>query len=346
MASITFAPTRILLVPAPRRVAEIFDADDLARLRALGELTVIDDRAFTDADFDAAAPGTQIVMGQIDLPRERLERLPQLRAVFNVEGNFTPNIDYAFAMSRGVRVLSVSPVFAEPVAETALGMAIDLARGISRNDRAFRRGEEHYGLDANRDAHTLFRQQVGFIGFGDLGRAIAPLLVPFGVHVRAFDPWLPREYLASLGIEAASLDEVLRVSQTVFVVAGVTSQNQGFLGAAEFARMKRGASLVLVSRAGVVDFDAMLDAAESGHIRVATDVFPEEPLPPGHRARRGEHLLLSPHAAGALDGALRQIGKRVVADAELVARGLPSVMCKQAQPETVALFRSKPVAMS
>ena len=340
------APHRILIVPAPRRIAEIFEPADLARLRALGELTIIEDAPLGDAQFDALAADTDIVIGQIDLPRARLERMPRLRAVFNVEGNFLPNIDYAHAMARGVRVLSTSPVFAEPVAEAALGMAIDLARGISRSDRLFRSGTEKYGLDANRDAFTLFRAQIGFIGFGDLGRAIAPLLVPFGAHLRAFDPWLPREHLESFGIEAASLADLLRLSKLVFVVAGVTSQNQGFLGAAEFASMPRGAALVLVSRAGVVDFDAMLDAAESGHLRVATDVFPQEPLDRDHRARRGDNLLLSPHQAGALDAALRQIGKRVVADAELIVRGLPPMMCKQAQPETVALFRSKPVSMS
>jgi phosphoglycerate dehydrogenase-like enzyme len=340
------SPKRILLAPAPRRVADIFDAADLARLRALGELVIHDDAPVGDAQFDALAPDLELVIGQIDLPRERLERAPKLRAIVNVEGNFLPNIDYAFAMARGIRVLNISPVFAEPVAEAALGMAIDLARGISRSDRAFRHGREQYGLAANRDAYTLFRQQFGFVGFGDLGRAIAPLLAPFGGHVRAHDPWLPDDYIASFGCAPCSLDEVLRRSMVVFVVAGVTSQNQGFLGAAEFAAMPRGASLVLVSRAGVVDFEAMLDAAESGHIRVATDVFPEEPLPAGHRARHGENLLLSPHQAGAMDGALRQIGKRVVADAELIARGLPPLMCKVAQPETVALFRSKPVAMS
>jgi phosphoglycerate dehydrogenase-like enzyme len=129
-------------------------------------------------------------------------------------------------------------------------------------------------------------------------------------------------------------------------VASVTSQNQGFLGAKQFASMQPGTSLVLVSRAGVVDFESMLDFAERGHIRVATDVFPEEPVPADHRARRGENLLLSPHQAGALHSVLRQIGKLVVADAELIARGLPPVMCKPAQPETVTLLRSKPVAKS
>ena len=249
-------------------------------------------------------------------------------------------------MSRGVRVLNISPVFAEPVAEAALGMAIDLARGISRSDRYFREGREKYGLDANRDAYSLRKQTIGFIGFGDLGRAIVPLLAPFQPIIKAYDPWLPSEHIQAFGCTPATLDEVLTGSMVIFVVAGVTSQNQGFLGRDAFLSMQKGASLVLVSRAGVVDFDAMLDVAETGHIRVATDVFPMEPLPLQHRARKNDNLLLSPHQAGALDDALANIGVLVTSDAELIARGLPPCLCKVAQPETVALFRSKPVEKS
>lgn len=337
---------RIFLSPSPRVLRDIFDESDLARLRAMGELVIHEHGPVTEQVFAEQAAAAEIIIGQIDLPRERLDRAPNLRAVFNVEGNFLPNIDYADAARRGIRVLNISPVFAEPVAEEALGLAIDLARGVTRSDRDFRRGREKWGLDANRDAYTLYDSEIGFIGMGDLGKALLPLLVPFRTRVRAFDPWLPTEYLRSLGCEAASLDEVLRCSQTVFVVAGVTSQNQGFLGAKEFASMRQGAGLVLVSRAGVVDFDALLDAAERGHIRVATDVFPQEPLPADHRARRVEDALLCAHQAGALFGVLKEIGKRVVADAELIMRRLPPIMCKVAQPETASLFRSMPISKS
>jgi phosphoglycerate dehydrogenase-like enzyme len=264
--------------------------------------------------------------------------------VFNVEGNFLPNIDYGYCDRAGIRVLNISPVFAEPVAEAALGMAIDLARGVTRSDRHFRQGSEQYGLAANREAFSLFRQDVGLIGLGDLGKAILPLLHPFGCRLRAYDPWLPDDYVRALGCEAALLEEVFRLSRLVFIVAGVTSQNQGFLGAHQFASMQRGSAIVLVSRAAVVDFDAMLDFAEKGHIRFATDVFPEEPLSPEHRARRTSNSILCAHQAGALETAIKRIGKMVVADAELIARGLPPIMCKPAQLETVALFRSRPIS--
>jgi phosphoglycerate dehydrogenase-like enzyme len=337
---------RILLAPAPRTVSEIFDEGDLARLRAVAELVVHDDGPITDAEFAEKAAGAEIIIGQIDLPESRLLRASTLKAVFNVEGNFLPNIDYGYCFRHGIRVLNISPVFAEPVAEAALGMAIDLARGISRSDRSFRQGTEEYGLAANREAFSLFRAEVGLVGLGDLGKAILPLLKPFGCRVRAHDPWLPAEYIQALGCEAASLEDVFRCSRLVFIVASVTSQNRGFLGAQQFAAMQPGSAVVLVSRAGVVDFDALLDFANRGQVRFATDVFPEEPLPQAHPVRRSRNSVLCAHQAGALHSALRGIGKMVVADAELIVRGLPPILCKPAQPETVTLSRSQPVSKS
>jgi phosphoglycerate dehydrogenase-like enzyme len=335
---------RILLAPAPRAVADIFDSGDLAQLRDVGNLIVHEAGPVTDKQFDSMAGDLEIIIGQIDLPESRLNKARSLRAILNVEGNFLPNVDYEYCFRHGIRVLGIGPVFAEPVAEAALGMAIDLARGITRSDRNFRAGTEEYGLAANREAFSLFRADVGFVGLGDLGRAILPLLQPFHCHIRTYDPWLPEEYLRMLGCEAASLEDVFRLSRVIFVVAGATSENQGFLGAQQFSVMPQGAALVLVSRAAVVDFDSLVDFARRGRIRVATDVFPEEPLPAAHPARKAENMLLCAHQAGALDGTIRQIGKMVVADTKLILKGLPPVLCKSAQPETVALFRSKPVA--
>ena len=333
----------IFLAPAPRIVSDIFHENDLLRLRAIGDVVIHEDGPVTDAIFEENAAKAEMIIGQIDLPESRLRRATSLRAVFNVEGNFLSNIDYAYCFRNSIRVLNISPVFAEPVAEAALGMAIDLARGITRSDRHFRQGTEKYGLAANTEALSLFRQTIGFIGLGDLGRAILPLLRPFGCRMRAYDPWLPAEYIQNLGCEASSLDEVLQLSRVIFVVAGATTQNQGFLGAKEFSSMQRGAALILVSRAAVVDFDSMLDFAGKGHIYAATDVFPEEPLPASHRARHTDNVILCAHQAGAMESAIKEIGKMVVADAELIARGLPPILCKVAQPETVDLFRSKPV---
>jgi phosphoglycerate dehydrogenase-like enzyme len=149
--------------------------------------------------------------------------------------------------------------------------------------------------------------------------------------------------LEEQGVESVSLDDVLTKSDVIFVVASVTASNDGFLGAAEFVRMRRGTSFVLLSRAEVVDFEALMVAVKSGHIRAASDVFPQEPMPPDHPVRSLEGFVLSAHRAGALDVAFKQMGKMVLDDMALMTRGLPPVMCRRAERETVSLMRSKPV---
>jgi phosphoglycerate dehydrogenase-like enzyme len=99
-----------------------------------------------------------------------------------------------------------------------------------------------------------------------------------------------------------------------------------------------------MSRAAVVDFDVLLDFVERDHIRLATDVFPEEPVTPSHRVRVTDNTVLCAHQAGAMEATMKRIGNMVVADSELIIRGLPPILCKPAQPETVGLFRSKAVS--
>ena len=107
-----------------------------------------------------------------------------------------------------------------------------------------------------------------------------------------------------------------------------------------------GSVVLLMSRAGVVDFPEFLRQVECGRFRAATDVFPTEPAPPDDPARKIEGLLLSPHRAGSDDGSLFEIGRQTVADADLVLRGLPPLSCRRAQRETVMRSRSKPIERS
>jgi len=123
----------------------------------------------------------------------------------------------------------------------------------------------------------------------------------------------------------------------------VTSENQGFLGADAFASMRKGAAFVLLSRAGVVDFPALMDAVKSGHIVAASDVFPEEPLAQDHPVRTLPGFLRSAHRAGALDIAFKRMGDMVLEDMDLIDRGLPPLRSKRAERETVSRMRSKPV---
>src|SRR5262249_3199319 len=96
---------KILLAPAPRKVAEIFSNDDLARLRAIGDLNIYESVPLSDDVFNEVASDVQMILGQMDLPESRLRKAGALKAIFNVEGNFLPNIDYDYCFAHKIRVL-------------------------------------------------------------------------------------------------------------------------------------------------------------------------------------------------------------------------------------------------
>jgi len=334
----------IVVDPQPRGLSEIFDAPTRARFEQLGEFVVHDGAGRMPADrIERHLPDMALLIGQTDMPTERLERAAKLRAIINVETNFLQNVDYETCLRRGIHVLAPSSAFARPVAEIALGMAIDLCRGVTAADRAFRAGSEKWLLDGAQGCFSLYDSPIGLIGFGDLARAFVPLTRPFGCPIKAYDPWVSDHFMEGFGVGAASLDEVLSTSRVIVIFASVTSENQGFLGRHEFELITPGSVVLLMSRAAVVDFPEFLRQVESGRFRAASDVYPVEPAPADDPARRVDGLLLSAHRAGALADSLFEIGRQTVADAELILRGLPPLSCRRAQRETVARSRSKPI---
>lgn len=336
---------RVIFDPEPRAAEDIFTPADHQRF--LADYDVVPWRGEDRETFYRQhLPDAEVVISQQPMDRDRLDLAPKLRCIVNVETNFLPNVDYEACFQRGVHVIAPSSVFAAPVAEIGLGMALSLARGIHTAHGDFIAGRELYGLDGNHEAELLAGADVGFVGFGDLGRAVHKLLAGFQPTVRAFDPWLPEGVLSRLGVIPASLDEVLSKSRFVFVVATITTENAHLLDATKLGLMQKGAKLLLLSRAAVADFAALKEFAGSGRIHVATDVFPEEPVPANDPIRGVPNILFSAHRAGALTSALQNIGKLVLEDLGQIARGLPPVACKRAERETVTRLRSKPIDKS
>lgn len=332
-------------VPAPRTLDLIFSTDALKDLHERYRIVEADPEDVAGLG-DEVLSEARYIIGQPPLDHDTLRRMPNLRAILNVESNLINNMPYEVLFERGIHVVTTGQVFADPVAEMGLAMALNIARGIVDADLAFRQGRELWGGDGNRSARLLSGADVGIIGFGDLGKALNRVLSGFRARTRVFDPWMPASILRDNGVEPASLENVLTESDFVFVVASVTSENEGFLGAKAFSSMRPGAAFILLSRAGVVDFDALMAAVESGHIVAASDVYPEEPLPLDHKVRTLPGFLRSAHRAGALDSAFKKMGDMVLEDMDLMDRDLPPMRCKRAERETVARMRSKPVTVN
>ncbi len=332
----------VLSSPAPRSLELIFSCEKLSLLHSKYDVVETTDDALASLP-EKTLGAARYIIGQPPISDITLAKLQNLRAVLNVESNLIDNMPYQTIFERGVHVLTTGAVFAQPVAELGLGLALDLARGITHADKAFTQGKELWGGDGNTQARLLSGSNIGIIGYGDLGRALKKVLSGFNASIKVYDPWLPPSVLKESGVVPATLDEVIASTDFIFVVAAVTSENLHFIGEAEFSAMRSGACFILLSRAEVVDFNAMMDAAESGHILVASDVFPEEPLAANHRARGLPNFIRSAHRAGAMDVAFKHMGNMVLEDMELMDRGLPPIRCKRAERETVSRMQSKPV---
>src|SRR5579863_6299377 len=201
----TDARPLIVSIPEPRTLELIFTPTDMSELRSKYRLVEATAEQAAEA-LDLHLPEATYVLGQPALPRALLERAGRLKAVFNVESNLLDNMDYAYCFERGIHVLTTGRVFAEPVAEIGLGLALALERDICGADRAFRAGAELWGGDGNAEARLMLGSEIGFIGFGDLGRALLRLLSGFRPRVRVFDPWLPPSLVAETGAEPATLE--------------------------------------------------------------------------------------------------------------------------------------------
>lgn len=332
----------ILYDPHPRSSKLIFRDEVLQRFHALGNIIEYEGDRMPAGMVEEHLQEAVAIVGQTDMPAERLFRAPRLKAILNVEGNFLPNIDYQACFRSGIHVLAAAPAFSLPVAECALAFAIDLARGITKADRQFRSGTEQYGLAGNPGGYSLSGSSVGMIGFGNLGRALLPLLAPFHCTVRIYDPWLPDSVVREQHCHPAGLEELLAQSRIIFILAAVTDENEGFLGKDQLSLIQPESSVILMSRAGVVDFPAFLQCVTEGKFRAATDVFPVEPVPQDDPVRWSEELLLSAHRTGGVREAFYTIGEMVVDDLTSILSGLPPVRMQPAKPETASRFRSRP----
>ncbi len=334
----------IILDPHPRTIDLLFHEKDLSELKRLATINGWQDGRMPVEVLELHLPSASILIGQSDMPADRLKMAKLLKAIINVEGNFLPNIDYGYCFEKGIHLLSTGSAYSETVAEMLVGFAICLARGIVGADRLFRAGKEIYGRQSNQSSFLLHGKSVGIIGFGSLGRGLLKLLKPFECRVLVHDPWLPDNTLREHGVVPVPLHELMRSSRIVFLLAGATRENAAMIGKEEIDLLKKGSAFILASRASQVDFQALTERLERGDLLAAIDVFPEEPFPADHPVRALDNVLLSAHRAGSLAETYKLMGQMIVDDVRLILHGLPPVRLQKAQRETVSRMSSRPVS--
>ncbi|RYF73251.1 MAG: C-terminal binding protein [Comamonadaceae bacterium] len=239
---------------------------------------------------------------------------PDLKIVARL-GVGLDNIAVDAATARGVWVTNVPDYCIDEVSDHAVGFVLAWTRGLLAFDRQVRNGQWDPAGARLRRLSTL---TCGIVGFGRIGRATAAKLAAFGCRLLAHDPY-PGPNTA--GVEAASLDELLRQSDAVIVHAPLTASTHHLIDGARIAQMKRGALLVNVSRGGVVDTQALVQALESGQLSaVGLDVLEEEPAVPD-TLRTHAGAMVTPHVAFSSDASLIELRRRAAEEVVRVLQG-------------------------
>ena len=328
--------------PFPRTLDLIFTKKKLIELKKKYKILIAPDkkkRQFYENYIDKAT----FIMVQPDLDKKILSKAKKLKAIINVESNFMNNVDYVYCAKKGIHVIATSPVFSNPVAEIALGMTLSLLRNIHNAHFDFVKGKEKYGLESNLNASLLSGKKIGLLGFGDLAKSLTPILKAFSNKIIAYDPWIPNKEIEKFDVKPTSLNSLLKNADIIYVLASITSSNESMINTSKLKLIKDGSVFVLMSRAAIINFDDFFNFLKNRNVFAAIDVFPQEPFPKNHKLRKLKNVIFSPHRAGALDSAFKEMGELVIQDLKLISKGLPPKLCKKAERETVKYLRSKPV---
>ena len=265
----------------------------LSQLEAVGEVDVFTgDGAMPPAELRArvAGKGALVSMLTEQVDKAVIDAGVQLKIVANVAVGYN-NIDAPYARSRGIIVTNTPDVLTESVADFTWALILSITRRLSEGERVIRRGEwAGWAFDFMLGTE-LRGKQLGLVGMGRIGRAVAARARAFGMRV----VYASRRETDVPDAESQSLDVLLNTSDVVSLHVPLTPDTRHLIDKRALTRMKRSAYLVNTSRGPVVDEDALAWALEQRLIAgAALDVYEHEPAI--HPALLPlENVLLVPH---------------------------------------------------
>lgn len=219
-----------------------------------------------------------------------VDQVPTLRHVSNVAVGFD-NIDVAACSERGVLVTNTPGVLTDATADLAMALLLAVARRLPEAADAVRTGAWGPWHPTWMCGLELSGAQLGLVGFGAVGRAVARRAEAFGMRVMHHDPTTPG---------SAPLEEIFERSDIVSLHCPLTPATRGLVDAQRLASMQPHALLINTSRGAVVDSEALVAALHAGTIAGAgLDVTEIEPLPTDHPLLSAPRCLVLPHIGSA-----------------------------------------------
>ncbi|GAA2008564.1 C-terminal binding protein [Nakamurella flavida] len=274
-----------------------------------------------------AAGADALIVTLHRLSAEHIAALPDSVRTIGRAGVGLDTIDLAAAAARGIQVVYQPDYATNEVADHAVAMLLSTVRRICQaNERV--RSDGWTSAQQLGPVLDLSTATAGVMGTGRIGRATAARLRPFVQHLIGFDvPGTPAFDVPATASSSTvqvsdDLPAVLAASNVVSLHLPLTDATRHVIGAAELAALPAGAVLVNVSRGGLVDEAALVEALTDGHLAgAALDVFADEPLPQASPLRSAPNLVLTPHIAWYSSASGLRLADWTVADVLTVATG-------------------------
>jgi len=254
---------------------------------------------------------------------EVMDASPNLKLICCARGG-PVNVDVAAATKRRITLVSAPGRNAEAVADYVLGVAIILARNLSRANLFLRekRKFDRFSFESF-FGHELGGKTLGLIGYGNVGSRVAKRALSFGMSILVFDPFVPSSKIEALGIETTDLETLIKSSDFVSLHARESKENVNMFGRTQFALMKKNAYFINSARGSLLDEDALLEALTSNKIAgAALDVMKKEPVSPDNPLVSMDNVFITPHIAGAS----KEVPLR---GAEIIARQIQNYIAGQ-----------------
>jgi phosphoglycerate dehydrogenase-like enzyme len=239
-----------------------------------------------------------------------LTRVPELR-IISKYGVGLDGIDLDAVERHGVKLAWTGGVNRRSVSELTLAFAIALLHRVPEAGVALRGGEFQKLV-----GRQLTGRVVGIVGCGFVGKDLIGLLAPFGCRVLVHDILDFPEFYEANGVHPASLDQLLAEAEIVTLHVPLDASTRGMIGAAQLARMRKGACLINAARGGLVDEAALIAALSNGHLGgAAFDVFQMEPEANPELLAQPT-FLGTPHIGGSTAEAQMSMGRAAIAGLE------------------------------
>jgi glyoxylate reductase len=248
----------------------------IARLRAVADVDLYTgDAAIPPDELRARAGGADAIVCLLtdSIDRGVIDAAPRLKIIANVAVGYN-NVDLIYAQSRGIVVTNTPDVLTESVADFTWAMILAITRRLSEGERLVRRGEwKGWALDLLLGTELRGRQ-LGLIGVGRIGRAVAARAPAFGMRVA----YTSRRAIQLPDLEPMTLDRLLNTSDVVSLHIPLTPETRHLIDKKALTRMKRSAYLINTARGPVVDEEALAWALQQHLLAgAALDVYEHEP---------------------------------------------------------------------